>query len=629
MPTPSQQRTQKLTIVAQDPSVRVGGRILTVEIEVPAEELAPGPRGYRLQVINYDASSGVLYQPITYRVLEDGRYNDPFRDVSDDVLLGDPSFHAQNVYAIAMRILARFEFALGRRVSWSFGGHQLYVAPHAFADANAFYSKHDRALMFGYFPRLDRAGDGDGAQPEMIYSCLSHDVVAHETTHALLDGLRERYTDPSSPEQAGFHEGFADVVALLSVFSLPGIVEQIIDRHLTEEQAPAKGTRRAKNRGGKRPAAAGDDPSRVKVRSLVASKLQSSLPFALGKEMGQQLIGRGIALRESVKLPPSTAYMNMSAYREPHRRGELLVAATMNAMIKVWLKRLRRLAHIPDEGDGDAPAQATGRGDEELETLDRRRVAEEGAEIAEHLLTMSIRALDYCPPTDLQFCDFLSALLTADREIRPNDAKYDFRSTILESFGSYGIVPTSKAPGGVWEPPDCDLHYERVHHESLTRDPDEVFRFIWENRLALGLDEDAFTRVLSVRPCVRVNADDGFVLRETVAEYYQSLTIKAAELKHLGIKQPDGMRDDQQITLYGGGTLIFNEFGRVKYHIRNRILNPERQTSRLKYLWLFGHFARRAAPGREALPDRRFAQMHQLRFASFKLSSEQDYDEYY
>ena len=63
--------------------------------------------------------------------------------------------------------------------------------------------------MFGY-----SAPDGH------TYFCLSHDIVVHETTHALLDGLRDSFIEPSSPDQAAFHEGFADIVALLSVFSL-------------------------------------------------------------------------------------------------------------------------------------------------------------------------------------------------------------------------------------------------------------------------------------------------------------------------------------------------------------------------------------------------------------------------
>ena len=61
-----------------------------------------------------------------------------------------------------MRTLARFKFALGRRVGWSFPGHQLKVAPHAFADANAFYSARDESLMFGYFP----------GRQDTIFSCL-------------------------------------------------------------------------------------------------------------------------------------------------------------------------------------------------------------------------------------------------------------------------------------------------------------------------------------------------------------------------------------------------------------------------------------------------------------------------
>ena len=209
--------TRKTTIFAQDPSVRLNGKIVRTQIDIPNEALQPGPRGYRVQVVDYDSSTHTLYKTVPHPSnRDDGLPDDPFWGMSDEALVASPDFHAMNTYAIIMRTLARFEFALGRRVAWSFPGHQIQVAPHAFADANAFYSPEDQALMFGYFPR--HAGGGH------VFACLAHDIVAHETTHALLDGLRKRYTDPSSPQQAGFHEGFADIVALLSVFSLRDVV---------------------------------------------------------------------------------------------------------------------------------------------------------------------------------------------------------------------------------------------------------------------------------------------------------------------------------------------------------------------------------------------------------------------
>lgn len=111
----SLRNTRKLTILAQDPAVTRNGKLVRAVVEVPAEQLLPGPCGYRVNVVDYDASTNTLYQQLNLAsalIDED----DPYRDVTDEVLLSDPRFHAQNVYAIAMRILARFEFALGRRV---------------------------------------------------------------------------------------------------------------------------------------------------------------------------------------------------------------------------------------------------------------------------------------------------------------------------------------------------------------------------------------------------------------------------------------------------------------------------------------------------------------------------------
>lgn len=408
--------SRTLTVIAQDPSIKFRGQILTAELTVPAEELLAGPCGYRVNVIDYDASTGTLYKPMIYGRSLDGKYEDPFafkqsRRTSvrarrlQQRLLGDPRFHAQNVYAIAMRTLAQFEFALGRRCAWGFDGHQIHMVPHAFADANAFYSRDDRAIFFGYF----MGGDG-----KPIFTCLSHDIVAHETTHALLDGLRRRYTEPSTPDQAAFHEAFADVVAVLSMFSLPDVVD------------------------------AGLDLASAGLSNLISSKLlergvlMQSVLFGLAEQMGPELSAvRGDALRRSVNLPPGKPYMSAQLYPEfgePHRRGELLVAAVLNAALDIWLARVAKIGPV-------APGKK-----------DRSIVRDEGARVAGHLLTMAIRALDYCPPTDLTFSDYLSALLTIDREVVPDDDKYGYRKSLLKNFNDYDIQQAGETDvDGTWK----------------------------------------------------------------------------------------------------------------------------------------------------------------------------------
>jgi hypothetical protein len=141
---------RRLRVIARDPAMTVLGRILTEVIEIPNEPLQPGPQGHRVQVVDYNTTTRRLYRPLSTSDYANG--HDPFLEASDDRLLGTPTFHAQNVYAIVMRTLGLFEDALGRRATWRFGKHQIALLPHAFADTNAFYSPAEQALLFGYFP---------------------------------------------------------------------------------------------------------------------------------------------------------------------------------------------------------------------------------------------------------------------------------------------------------------------------------------------------------------------------------------------------------------------------------------------------------------------------------------------
>lgn len=579
-----QANTQRLTILAQDPAVRDRGRLLLAQVEVPHEMLDDGPTGYRVKVVDFDASANRLYRPHRYRQDADGAVVDPFalpadldaarRRAFDRSLLANPNFHAQNAYAIVMRTLARFEFALGRRVAWGFGGHQLHVAPHAFHDANAYYSERDRALMFGYFRGAAGGAAGGTAQGGIVFTSLSHDIVAHEATHAILDGLRNRYTDPSGPDQAAFHEGFADLVALLSVFSLKPIVALALT--LGEVPVTRNGIRL------------------VKAQALEPSALAGSILFGIGKEFGQQLEAvRANALRRSIGLEPDTGYLRDPAYEEPHTRGEILSAAMLRAFLELWLARVRQLGTF---GAG-------------MYNLDA--VVAEGAKVADQLLTIAIRALDYCPSVDLEFGDYLAALLTADAEVAPDDSRFGYRKVIADTFASYGIVvPRASTDGrGCWLPfaKNDAIRYHRTHFESMLRDAEENFRFVWENRDVLGVDSRGYTRVISVRPCIR-RGPDGFTLRETICEYIQIAELFAAELGvYPGIARPDGMSSRQRLTVYGGGVLMFDQYGRIKYHIARPIADAQRQAARLDYLWRNGYI--------ERYDDARnaFAQLHRQR----------------
>ena len=95
---------------------------------------------------------------------------------------------------------------------------QLGIRPHALRQANAFYSADAHAILFGYF-RASRTDPGQNLPGQTVFTCLSHDIIAHETTHAIVDGVRGYLMEPTNIDVAAFHEAFADLAALFRHFS--------------------------------------------------------------------------------------------------------------------------------------------------------------------------------------------------------------------------------------------------------------------------------------------------------------------------------------------------------------------------------------------------------------------------
>jgi hypothetical protein len=393
---------RRLRAYATDPSL--SQELETVEsneIIVPViwERLKPGPVGEYLEVIDHDPATGCYYAPVN---LEDPNIiaNDGL-----DANPGDPRFHQQMVYAVAMRTIKNFEVALGRKVLWSplmppgsfVDDHyiqHLRIYPHAFRDQNAYYNPEKKALLFGYFP-VQECKPGELYPDGITFTCLSHDIVAHETTHALLDGMHRNLTAEGSVDDLAFHEAFADIVALFQHFSLPDVLKTEISR-----------TR-------------GD----LKIANQLAE---------IGQEFGRA-IGMHGALRSAIGKDPDPSLIATTT--EPHDRGSLLVAAIFGAFIDIYMRRTGDLFRIATGGTGILNNGA-------IHPDLGSRLADEARKAAQHVLTMCIRALDFGPPIDLNFGDYLRAIITADYEVSPED-NYGYRVAFVESFRNWGIYPSS------------------------------------------------------------------------------------------------------------------------------------------------------------------------------------------
>jgi hypothetical protein len=535
--------TRPLKAYAFDPS---RGHVLGNEmsLEVRYQRLAPGPvvleGGYdAIAVMDYDGQNKVWYQPVDL--------DDPGILIRRglDPLESDPRFHQQMVYAVVTETVQHFETALGRRINWRRQDRPaeptkgwlpgdiriLNLYPHAMLSPNAFYSPRAHGILFGYF-KADADHPGEHNLPgQTVYTCLSHDIIVHETTHAVVDGIRRFFTEQTNLDVPAFHEGLADIVALFRHFSHKEVLLDTIQRTggaLYKYQLQPDAAISPDDWYESAPGPSGAGQQMTGQEPIIAAQSRQRNPLVeLAQQFGEAT-GRNRGLRSALGTKPNSS--DIRKLTEPHARGSILVAAIFDAFFSIYTRSTADLFRIYRAGGGRMDG-----GD--LPDALANRLAGEAARIAEQFFQVCVRALDYCAPVDITYGDYLRAIITAERDLRPID-EMGVREAFMQAFRLRGIVPESASffsEGAIaWPKPDEPLNLVQnlnfgdpngLTYEQNNQNGDALRAYANDpdNKARLGFDPNPSLKVTvpSFHPMFRINPD-GSLRTDMVVELVQT-----------------------------------------------------------------------------------------------------------
>jgi hypothetical protein len=521
-------------------------------LRVPYEPLQPGPKGGVVEVEPRDGDTAISAVDLEDPRLLIGQGLNPSPS--------NPQFHQQMVYAVCSSVYATFRAALGRRIAWGFdrqdahGITRLKLRPHAREEgANAVYDRAAGEIRFGYFAAPAGTPKGRNVPGGPVFTCLSHDIIVHELAHALIDGMRSHFLLPTGPDVLGFHEGFADLIALLQHFSYKQVLESEIQK--------------AGNR-------------------LEDASLLLGIAQAFGLSVGKE----GVLRSATDDIATRQVY---SASLEAHEMGAVLSRAVFDAFRVVYQRKTERYLRLAANG-------AMNLSDRFLCPNLVSILAEEASKLASQFLSICVRALDYCPPVDIRLGEFLRAMITADRDLVPDDP-WAYREALIDAFAGRGIYPDNvlhlSEDALLWKPLPCTLpHIEKLSFgelkfagdpaspasraelerqacalgEVMTRPENlELFGLTapWDERLAGG--RVSLPCVQSIRTSRRVGPD-GQIVFDLIAEVTQTRFVR-------------DRITGAECEFTGGATIILDPNGAFRYVVMKSILNRRRLEEQLAF----------------------------------------------
>jgi hypothetical protein len=383
----------RIPLMIQDPCISEikGMKKLTEGFELDEPFYLDGPVSRQVAVVDISPTDGTL-QPCSRFTKtakrKTGYYTGPnstkdLRKAEGDELY-KPEFLQVSVFATVLKTIYMFKEieTIGRELSWSFKAPQLLVVPRAGEWANAYYSRDTHSLQFFFFYPKKKPG-------KKVYTCLSRDIVSHETGHAIIDGIAPDLAHASTPQALAMHEGIADLTALLMAFQSKELRSYVL-----------KNTR---------------------------GSIDDTTAFsAIGEEVGQELLQqkRGLRNLHNDKTLNPADKKHFVSKEEPHYLSEVLSGALYNVLEKIYDSVRTEYAKRPKYKKEENPEYSAS-----------------GAalwEASKRFKRMIFRGLDCLPPGDVSFADFGRAMMAVDQIAYPADSR--MRVWLCEQFKKRHII---------------------------------------------------------------------------------------------------------------------------------------------------------------------------------------------
>jgi hypothetical protein len=354
--------------------------------------LLDGPVTKRIAVLDFDLATGRLLPGVVFLPPQGGRDYGEYSIVDQNNIYSNDFINA-SVFATVLKTMYMFEEPdnLGRPLTWAFDAPQLLVIPRAGEWANAYYERASHSLQFFHFPNRREQG-------KIVYTSLSRDIIAHETAHAILDGIVPHLYDAITPQSLALHEGIADLSALLMAFRSNELRQTVLDQ-------------------------TGGSIEKSTAFNSLAEEFGHALEASGRWGYLRNLLNRKTLCPDDKTLDPK-GKPNRVPRAEPHELSEVITGALYAVMVKMHTALRRELAQKEKKSEFSVSGKAL-------------------YVSGERFKRMTLRAMDYLPPGEVSFADYGRAIIASDQASHPGDTQE--RNWIIDEFVNRCIVPNRES----------------------------------------------------------------------------------------------------------------------------------------------------------------------------------------